>query len=153
MPTSPEFRKKRQDLIVRYVRNRGGVIVGPGYQALRAPMSIRCHRSHLFTIKPRELLRGAWCQKCKALPRQLTQLRRARELARRRGGKCLSKHYKNAREPMDWECIDGHTWQASFDSVSSKKTWCAECARTINSQKKKRWWRNRRKLLHQIGKG
>src|SRR5262249_578141 len=39
-------------------------------------------------------------------------------------------------EPMNWECIDGHTWQASFDSVSSKKLGAPNAQRRSTARRK-----------------
>ena len=52
----------------------------------------------------------------------------AKKLAESKGGLCLSEIYENAREPLIWQCENGHTWPASYYSVkgSSKHdgTWC-----------------------------
>lgn len=41
-------------------------------------------------------------------------------------GKCLSKHYKNNREKLLWECENNHTWLACFSHIQSG-TWCPVC--------------------------
>ena len=48
-------------------------------------------------------------------------------LAKSRGGKCLSKKYVNARTKLLWECKEGHRWSAVPDSVK-RGTWCPKCA-------------------------
>ena len=50
-----------------------------------------------------------------------------RKIARKRGGACLSKEYKNARSKLRWRCAVGHEWEAIPDSVK-RGTWCPHCA-------------------------
>jgi hypothetical protein len=52
------------------------------------------------------------------------------ETARTKGGKCLSKEYKNTKEKILWQCVAGHKWNARFDDVRQGK-WCPFCAGTI----------------------
>jgi hypothetical protein len=54
----------------------------------------------------------------------LVQMRR---LARRRGGKCISRRYINSRIPLRWRCRRGHEWNAMPTNVS-KGSWCPACA-------------------------
>lgn len=49
------------------------------------------------------------------------------EIAKKRGGKCLSKVYKNARTKLRWECAKGHAWE-SVPYIVKKGSWCRICA-------------------------
>ena len=42
---------------------------------------------------------------------------------------------------MLWECKDKHTWEATFNNVSSKKSWCPKC----------RIWRQQAKVAKIVG--
>ena len=48
------------------------------------------------------------------------------ECAEKRGGKCLSLKYVNARSPLLWECENGHRWSAEPRSVTGG-SWCRRC--------------------------
>ncbi len=48
------------------------------------------------------------------------------ELARKKGGKCLSVNYVSAKTPMIWQCAKGHVWETTFDTVQSG-SWCPDC--------------------------
>ena len=50
-----------------------------------------------------------------------------RRLAKRRGGRCLSRRYIDSRTPLSWRCRLGHCWKAMATNVS-KGSWCPECA-------------------------
>ncbi len=52
------------------------------------------------------------------------------ELARERGGVCLSDAYTNATTKLRWRCAKGHEWMAVPDSVRNLGTWCPTCAGT-----------------------
>ena len=50
-----------------------------------------------------------------------------RELAETRGGECLSAVYTSTTDKLDWRCIDGHEWPATFKKVK-RGSWCPYCA-------------------------
>jgi hypothetical protein len=52
-----------------------------------------------------------------------------RDLARRRGGECLSPKYTNLGTELLWRCREGHEWSASPRSIKHAKTWCPICAK------------------------
>jgi hypothetical protein len=54
-------------------------------------------------------------------------LKYMQDLARKRRGRCLSKHYIDARTPMKWECAKGHRWETAPTNIQSGG-WCPECA-------------------------
>lgn len=48
------------------------------------------------------------------------------EFAVKKGGKCLSTEYINAKTKLHWVCKQGHEWNAVFHSIK-KGSWCPEC--------------------------
>jgi hypothetical protein len=52
--------------------------------------------------------------------------RRLRDLARERGGRCLSNTYFGMAKKYEWECSEGHRWSAVAASVKTG-TWCKAC--------------------------
>ncbi len=144
MPMSDEFRTKRFAILTGIARKKGGNIVDRSYSILRKPMTVRCANDHRFKITPKNILRGLWCPQCQPLPRQVEFLTAAQRLARKHGGKCLSTSYETARLPLLWQCENRHRWEASFDNVVNKKSWCPACALASASERKTRWWRKQR---------
>ena len=49
------------------------------------------------------------------------------EIAKARGGKCLSTKYVNSNTNLDWECAEGHQWSATPGNVKAGK-WCKVCS-------------------------
>ena len=43
-------------------------------------------------------------------------------LAEKRGGQCISRFYANSHSPLIWECVYGHRWNATSESIK-KGSW------------------------------
>ncbi len=50
-------------------------------------------------------------------------------LAKKHGGECLSKEYKNKKTKLTWKCGKGHIWEAAPNSLLYTDTWCPVCGR------------------------
>ena len=50
-----------------------------------------------------------------------------RQIAKERGGRCLSDTYVNAHTLLFWECRHGHRWRATPNKVQQGR-WCPVCA-------------------------
>jgi hypothetical protein len=55
------------------------------------------------------------------------RIEKLRELAKTRGGDCLSTIYLGVKAKLEWVCKEGHTWDATPDTISTG-TWCPVCA-------------------------
>jgi hypothetical protein len=55
------------------------------------------------------------------------RIERLRELAKIRGGDCLSTVYPGWTAKLEWVCKEGHTWEAVANSISTG-TWRPVCA-------------------------
>ena len=62
-------------------------------------------------------------------PRELQKAEAFEEmknLAKAKGGICLSKEYVTSKKNLDWRCAQGHEWQTTPNSI--KNTWCPTCS-------------------------
>ena len=57
------------------------------------------------------------------------RLKRLQEIARARGGKCLSERYIGYDKNYLWECAAKHRWEATAAAVVNQGTWCLACSR------------------------
>ena len=55
------------------------------------------------------------------------RIEKLKELAKTRGGDCLSTIYLGGKTKLEWVCKEGHTWEAVPYSISMG-TWCPVCA-------------------------
>lgn len=111
--------------------SRGGKCLSKKYVDLQTPLRWRCAQGHVWKARPNNVKpvgydkRGQWCPVCaRASPLRLEDMR---ELARARGGECLSKRYENSYTPIAWRCAKGHVWRAKAGQVRSG-SWCPTCA-------------------------
>lgn len=58
-------------------------------------------------------------------PYQLT-IQEMQEIAKEKGGECLSPVYANSRIKLKWKCKAGHIWEATSNNI--KRYWCPFCA-------------------------
>ena len=61
-------------------------------------------------------------------PPQDEQFLEIQEIAKNKGGECLSTGYVNNNTKMKFRCKEGHEWEATPSSIKSRKSWCPDCA-------------------------
>lgn len=61
-------------------------------------------------------------------------MRRLRDLAQERGGRCLSNTYLGMAKKYEWQCSKGHTWSALASSINLG-TWCMKCHQTQSQRR------------------
>ncbi|WP_442961279.1 zinc-ribbon domain-containing protein [Pseudomonas sp. Ant30-3] len=104
---------------------RGGVCLSAVWHSSSARLMWRCCEGHEWLAEPYRIIRGSWCPVCARLQRRYT-LQNVQNVAVARGGLCLSTCYQSNRVLMDWQCHQGHGWQATFASIR-KGSWCPSC--------------------------
>jgi len=55
-------------------------------------------------------------------------LKKAQQLASKKGGSFLSKTFITAQTKYVWKCNRGHVWKALFSNVIYNNTWCPKCS-------------------------
>ena len=107
-------------------KERGGTCLSITYVNAVTKLRWRCAKGHEWEAVPNSVKdQGTWCPTCSGNTR-LT-IAEMRAVARRRGGRCLSTAYVNARTKLQWKCRKGHEWQAIADSIK-RGSWCPLCA-------------------------
>jgi hypothetical protein len=78
---------------------------------------------------PASIRKGSWCPYC--VHNHKLKLEEMQQIARQRGGKCISKKYINNRTALVWECRRRHRWKALLSNVNrgpqKSGTWCLKC--------------------------
>jgi hypothetical protein len=117
------------DVFQRIARQKGGQCLSLEYLNSSSVLKWRCGVGHEWLARPSSVKAGTWCPVCTR--NQRLNLEEMQEIAKQRGGSCLSTKYKNGRTTLLWECNRGHRWRASPANVKSgnrrKGTWCPEC--------------------------
>jgi hypothetical protein len=118
----------------RVAEARGGRCLATRYVNTQTKVSWECDKGHRWQALPTHVKRGSWCPYCRGMYKSIKELR---EIAKLRGGKCLSRRYLGTHSKHLWRCSEGHEWKATFDSVR-RGSWCPYCAgqgRTIDDIK------------------
>jgi len=116
-------------LLQQMAGRKGGRCLSAVYGNSARPLLWECAAGHQWQTRPSSIRAGHWCPVC--AHNQKLKLEVMRDLARERGGMCLSTTYQNGCTPLLWECMFGHRWRARPANVKRslrrKGSWCPEC--------------------------
>ena len=122
-----DAKKARMFARVRAIaRRHGGACLSTEYVDDKTHLLWRCAEGHEWEAVPGSVAAGTWCGACAGVaPLSLDDMH---EVARARGGKCLSRSYLNVLTPLRWRCAEGHEWMARPSNVRTNGSWCPHCA-------------------------
>lgn len=103
---------------------RGGRCLSPTYINTRTELLWQCAQGHQWETTPKSIMRGTWCPHCAG--RKKSTIQEMQQIAKRRGGYCLSTTYKTRRTKLIWQCAQGHLWKATPHSIMHG-SWCPHC--------------------------
>jgi hypothetical protein len=130
--------EKRKDNIETYQKvaiERGGKLISDKYINSSSPLLWECAKGHQWKARPNEVKnKKQWCPFCAGVTKHT--IKDMQELAAKRGGKCLSKEYKNNKTELKWQCSEGHIWKAPPHSILSNR-WCLKCSHKSTGEKLK----------------
>ena len=111
--------------------SKGGKCLSIKYINDSTKLKWRCKKSHVWMATAGQVLRrGSWCMLCSGKAK-LT-IAEMQDIAKSRGGKCLSTKYSNSRIKLKWQCHSGHIWMATAHDIKTNGSWCPQCASTFN---------------------
>lgn len=113
-------------------KQRGGECLSKVYVNTKSKLTWKCQFDHIWDSRPSNIILGKWCHHCGG-SFKLT-IENMQELARSKGGKCLSTVYVNARTKLLWECSEGHQWFAVPSKIKNTGRWCKQCKKIANQQ-------------------
>lgn len=145
------YDKKRNSLTHFHVlaAAKGGLCLTKKQVLAKEPVEWQCAKGHIWKAASSYVRLGSWCPQCAKSQFRLT-IKDIQQLAKSRGGKCLSVDYHNTHEKLLWACKLGHIWSSSLDNVKYKSTWCPQCAilaRCKYEQSKRKYLPDKRKVL------
>lgn len=128
-------------ILQRIAESKGGLLISDQYTKDDELLTWQCDKGHEWdasagSIKGTASRGGTWCPKCFESKKGETQrlcIEEMQEIAKSRGGRCLSDVYVNAKTKLKWECANGHQWEAIADTVKNRESWCRKCARSPQS--------------------
>ena len=119
----------------------GGQCLATQYTRSRDRYAFECSKGHRWKASGQMVVHGHWCPQCAGIARRLT-LESMQEIARERGGLCLSTEYRGVHIKLTWQCHRGHVWESPPASVKNQGRWCPNCAflRMTKDPKKRLKW-------------
>ena len=115
---------------------RGGKCLSETYIDKKKMLRWRCSEGHEWDANYQNVVTGkTWCGFCDGyhvVPEE--SLKKAKELAIKNGGLCLSDTYTGSKSKLNWRCNRGHEWQANFASVVNNGNWCAICSEGVKER-------------------
>jgi hypothetical protein len=104
---------------------KGGECLSEEYKSCKIKLKWKCSNNHIFeacidSIK----YKNTWCKICSGY---IQNIEECQEYARSKGGKCLTKIYKDSKTIMEWQCKDGFKWKTSYNSMKNQSHWCPHC--------------------------
>ena len=134
--------KCRNDYIINYFndlasehtntkKNKHGRFLSTEYRTLKTSYLWECENGHIWDTTANIIMRGFWCPECYGNKRGT--LEEMKSIAKKRGGKCLSKEYKNSRTKLLWQCSLKHIWNATPNKIKVGR-WCPECKSNLSER-------------------
>lgn len=138
-------RIKRVDTLLEetkdLAKSRGGECLSKKFVDYQTKLRFQCKEGHMWKTTPGIIKSGSWCPECsyiKIRDAKRLYFEKFKEIAKERGGRCLSKEYVNKDMKLQWECKEGHIWHTT-PSVVREGSWCPICAgrgKTIGDMQK-----------------
>jgi hypothetical protein len=118
---SPQRLREMKDL----AKLRGGLCLSKRYINRSTKLKWKCAEGHIWEATPHSVKnKPSWCHYCGGSAK-LT-IEQMQEIAKSRGGKCLSKTYVNSQTKLKWKCKEGHEWNSIPASINQGH-WCQKC--------------------------
>ena len=108
-------------------KSREGECLSTEYINAKTKLTWRCKEGHIWEATPDTVKPGTWCPYCYGNIK-LT-IEDMQEIAKSRGGECLSPKYFGNKVKLKWRCSNGHEWEATPSSVKNNHSWCPFCSR------------------------
>jgi len=110
-------------------KERNGICLSKLYKNNRTKLKWKCSKGHKWKASYGSI-KIHWCpicaaKKCGEFKR--TGLKKMKELAKEKGGECLSNNYTDEKRRLKWRCSKGHIWKTSSSSIKIG-SWCPYCA-------------------------
>ena len=110
-------------------KQRGGKLLSKEYLGLHIKLQWQCSKGHQWLATPSNVKNNnSWCLKCSGSERKT--IKQMQDLARSKGGRCLSEKYTNVKTKLKWQCEKGHIFFSVPAHVISTGVWCPDCAGT-----------------------
>lgn len=111
--------------IKQIAKRRDGMLLSVKYINSDLPLNWQCKFGHKWSSRLENINSGHWCPTCGGS--QKLSIKDFQDIAKEKGGLCLSKRYKNNQSVLKFECKNGHQWKAVAMNIRNG-SWCPLCS-------------------------
>ena len=95
------------------------------YKNITSKLKFKCTKNHKWEANAFSILNNKWCFECH-LDSTRNNINDIIKLVESKGGKLLTKRYKNNRQKLKVKCSEGHIWITDYNHLL-KGNWCHKC--------------------------
>ena len=128
-------KKTNADIDAMALEDGRGYVRTTDFVDMNTPIGLKCSNGpdHEWMASPSNVF-GKYKKGCPHCAGNIRlDIKAMQELARPRGGECLSTRYTNTQTKLKWRCGDGHSWRAVPSSIQ-RGSWCPYCSQ-LNSER------------------
>ncbi|MED3554088.1 hypothetical protein [Cytobacillus praedii] len=129
--------EEMEKLAVRY----NSICLSKTYLNNHSPLKWKCDKGHVFNASYSGIMRAiknkGFCTVCSVKKRgenKRNTIEEMQELAKSRGGICLSATYTDAHTSLIWQCANGHVFESKANTVKNGH-WCRSCRFNLTENK------------------
>ncbi len=115
--------------IKELAESRGGTLISDQFINIYKKLRWKCGNGHDWDATPSAVYRGHWCPLCTwqaEFTDRRDKLQTLQRIAIGHSGMCLSTLYINESTSLQWQCAQGHHWDARPEAIR-KGMWCPKC--------------------------
>jgi hypothetical protein len=121
-PVCAGVTKTTLETVQEECEKRGGRCLSEVYEGPKALMRFECNEGHQWDARWKNVKAGSWCPVC---ARKRKDLKPLHAIARKYGGKLLSKECIDNDFRYAWQCGNGHVFVAT--AAEARERWCPDC--------------------------
>ena len=123
--------------VLSIASTKGGYCLSLHITDQKQKIQLQCANGHQWkTTAGSVIYSNSWCPVCAG--NHVLSINEMKELAKSRGGICLSDSYSNSKTKLLWQCGEGHRWLATPFSVKIRQSWCPSCVKQNKNRKNTR---------------
>ncbi|WP_286230583.1 zinc-ribbon domain-containing protein [Neobacillus mesonae] len=113
------------EIMQEMAEKNNGLCLSKEYVNNNEKLQWRCEKGHVWEASAANIRSGKWCPRC---AKRKVVIEDMQELAKSRGGTCLSNNYKGKYIKLKWKCKEGHVWESTPGTIRSG-SWCPSCSK------------------------
>jgi len=110
---------------IKEAKKHKGKCISKEYVNSLTYLEWECEIKHRWLATLSHIRYGTWCPNCANNVKLGLVI--AQQIAKERGGKCISTEYINNSTNLKWECKIKHRWKATLQNIKNNNSWCPEC--------------------------